>query len=91
MKIKISFATDDQGRYIHKEAIPCAKVLDKLRDYYSYMSTEEYVSWLEKYAVCKVELSIEYGPKYIDSIEFEEEDYTVFLLKYSGHLSHKSY
>jgi len=89
--IIINFSVDDQGRYIHKDAIPCAKVLDKLRDFYSYMSTEEYVNWLEEYGVCQVEMSLEYGPKCIDSITFEEDDYLMFLLKYSGHLAHKSY
>jgi len=55
------------------------------------MSTEEYVDWLEEYGVCQVEMSLEYGPKCIDSITFEEDDYLMFLLKYSGHLAHKRY
>ena len=87
MKVTIDFALDDRGCLIHENAIRFAKILDAARVYYCYMSSTEFASWVEKAYKCKVCAgeTISYRSRYIASIEFDEENYILFLLKYSGH------
>jgi len=81
--MKIFFTENSDKKYIDPNADQCAKILSSLWTEHSSMSKLEFYDWVEENFRCKITPHLYPWQPAIQSIEIDEADYLLLLLKHS--------